>query len=157
MRQLVDWKIRITIAALIAVIAFGGFHNGRADDNWRSLSGRIVAIDIPGAAAVAPVAAFLPGGPIHDKPEFAAYTQPAQVLYPARILVGSTSHFEKIKRWPLQPLEGGRIPYGRRHNTLVSLAGTLRARNVCDEAIEACLQIVNERQYERPGPRTHIS
>jgi hypothetical protein len=55
-------------------------------------------------------------------------------------------------RWPLHPLEGGRIPYGQQHNTLVSIVGTLRARRVCDEAIEACLQIVNERQCERPGP-----
>jgi hypothetical protein len=60
-------------------------------------------------------------------------------------------------RWPLQPLEGGRIPYGQQHNTLVSIVGTLRARRVCDEAIEACLQIVNERQCERPGPRVHIN
>jgi primase-like protein len=60
-------------------------------------------------------------------------------------------------RWPLQPLEGGRIPYGRQHNTLISIAGTLRARRVCDEAIEACLQIINERQCERPGPRVHVT
>jgi hypothetical protein len=64
---------------------------------------------------------------------------------------------QKSSRWPLQPLEGGRIPYGQQHNTLVSIAGTLRARRVCDEAIEACLQIVNERQCERPGPRVNIS
>ncbi len=63
----------------------------------------------------------------------------------------------KKSRWSLQPLEGGRIPYGQQHNTLVSIAGTLRARRVCDEAIEACLQVVNERQCERPGPRIHIS
>lgn len=63
----------------------------------------------------------------------------------------------KLKRWPLQPLKGGRIPYGQQHNALVSLAGTLRARNICDEAIEACLQTVNERQCERPGPRAHIA
>ena len=63
----------------------------------------------------------------------------------------------KNRRWPLQPLEGGRILYGQQHNTLVSIAGTLRARRVCDEAIEARLQIVNERQCERPGPRVHIS
>jgi primase-polymerase (primpol)-like protein len=63
----------------------------------------------------------------------------------------------KNRRWQLQPLEGGRIPYGQQHNTLVSIAGTLRARRICDEAIEACLQIVNERQCERPGPRVHIS
>jgi hypothetical protein len=60
-------------------------------------------------------------------------------------------------RWPLQPLEGGRIPYGQQHNTVVSLCGTLRARGVCDEAIEACLQIVNEKQCERPGARENIS
>jgi hypothetical protein len=76
----------------------------------------------------------------------------ADVLLLHERLVG-----HKIKRWPLQPIKGGRIPYGQQHNTLVSLAGTLRARNVCDEAVEACLQIVNERQCERPGPRAHIS
>ncbi len=61
------------------------------------------------------------------------------------------------KGWSLQPAPGGQIPYGRQHNTLVSLCGTLRARGVCEEAIEACLQIVNEKQCERPGPRENIS
>ena len=61
------------------------------------------------------------------------------------------------KGWPLQPLPGGQIPHGRQHNTLVSLCGTLRARGVCEEAIEACLQIVNARQCELPGRREHIS
>jgi primase-polymerase (primpol)-like protein len=61
------------------------------------------------------------------------------------------------KTWPLQPLEGGRIPHGRQHSTLVSIAGTLRRRHVCDEAIEACLQSINERQCERPGPRENIT
>jgi hypothetical protein len=60
-------------------------------------------------------------------------------------------------RWPLHPLEGGRIPHGRQHNTLVSVCGTLRARGVCEQAIEACLQIMNEKQCERPGPRANIS
>lgn len=55
--------------------------------------------------------------------------------------------------WPLQPLSGGRIPYGQQHNTLVSICGTLRARGVCEEAIEACLQTVNEKQCERPRGR----
>jgi primase-like protein len=50
-----------------------------------------------------------------------------------------------------------RISHGRQHNTLVSLCGTLRARGVCEEAIEACLQIVNEKQCEKPGAREHIS
>jgi primase-polymerase (primpol)-like protein len=61
------------------------------------------------------------------------------------------------KTWPLQPLRGGRIPYGQQHSTLVSIAGTLRARRVCDEAIEACLQAVNQYQCERPGPRENVS
>lgn len=61
------------------------------------------------------------------------------------------------KGWPLQPLPGGQIPHGRQHNTLVSLCGTLRTRGVCEEAIEACLEIVNEKQCEKPGPQEHIS
>jgi primase-polymerase (primpol)-like protein len=61
------------------------------------------------------------------------------------------------KTWPLQPLRGGRIPYGQQHSTLVSIAGTLRSRRVCDEAIEACLQAINRVQCERPGPAEHIS
>jgi Primase C terminal 1 (PriCT-1) len=60
------------------------------------------------------------------------------------------------KKWPLQPLPGGRIPYGRQHNTLVSLCGTLRVRGVCEEAVEACLQIVNQKQCERPGSPENI-
>lgn len=62
-----------------------------------------------------------------------------------------------VKSWPLQPLDGGRIPHGQQHNTLVSIAGTLRARRVCDEAILACLLAVNEHQCERPGTVEHIA
>lgn len=61
------------------------------------------------------------------------------------------------KGYPLQPLPGGRIPYGQQHHTLVSIVGTLRRRRVCDEAIEACLQAINEHQCEKPGPRENIS
>ncbi|MGA7240944.1 MAG: hypothetical protein WBY44_35000 [Bryobacteraceae bacterium] len=63
----------------------------------------------------------------------------------------------KRKVWPLQPLNGGRIPYGQQHSTLVSIAGTLRARRVCDEAILACLLAVNAHQCERPGAPEAIS
>jgi hypothetical protein len=49
-----------------------------------------------------------------------------------------------------------RIPYGRQHLTLVSICGTLRRRGVCDEAIEACLQAVNAKQCEQPGPPENI-
>jgi primase-polymerase (primpol)-like protein len=57
----------------------------------------------------------------------------------------------KRKTWTLQPLQGGRIPHGQQHSTLVSIAGTLRARRLCDEAILACLLAVNAHQCERPG------
>ena len=58
-----------------------------------SLSGRVVAIGIPGISAVSAVGTFLPGGPIHDNPKFAAFTNPGRVLDPTRILVGSNSNF----------------------------------------------------------------
>jgi hypothetical protein len=54
------------------------------------------------------------------------------------------------------PVEG-KIPKGTQHLTLVSLAGTLRRRGVCDEAIDACLQAVNRYQCEQPGPAENIS
>jgi len=63
----------------------------------------------------------------------------------------------KRKTWPLQPLQGGRIPHGQQHSTLISIAGTLRARRVCDEAILACLLAVNAHQCERPGSPEAIS
>jgi hypothetical protein len=50
-------------------------------------------VGIPGAGAISPVGVFHPGGPIHDKPEFAAYTQPGRVLDPERLLVASTANF----------------------------------------------------------------
>jgi hypothetical protein len=57
------------------------------------LTARILAVGIPGAGAVAPVGTFHKGGPIRDKPEFAAVTQPGQILDPKRILVTSNSNF----------------------------------------------------------------
>jgi hypothetical protein len=53
----------------------------------------VIAVGIPGASAVAPVGTFLPGGPIHDNPALAAFTQPGRVLDPARILVGGRYNF----------------------------------------------------------------
>jgi mono/diheme cytochrome c family protein len=57
------------------------------------LTARILAVGIPGASAVAPVGTFHKGGPIYDKPEFASFTQPGQILDPKRILVTSHSNF----------------------------------------------------------------
>jgi hypothetical protein len=57
------------------------------------LQGRIIATGIPGASAVSPVGTFLPGGPIHDNPVFAAFTAPGAILDPTRILVGARTNF----------------------------------------------------------------
>jgi hypothetical protein len=61
------------------------------------------------------------------------------------------------RTWPVQPKSDGLIPYGQQHNTLVSIAGTLRARRVCDAAIEACLMAIAKHQCERPMEAAHIS
>jgi primase-polymerase (primpol)-like protein len=50
-----------------------------------------------------------------------------------------------------------KIPVGARHNTLISLCGTLRRRGVCAAAIEACLNTVNRYQCEQPEPAENIS
>ena len=57
------------------------------------LRGRVLATGIPGAGALSPVGVFHPGGPMHDKREFAAATEPGRVLDPTRLLVASTSNF----------------------------------------------------------------
>jgi hypothetical protein len=57
------------------------------------MNGRLIASGIAGASAVAPVGTFLAGGPIHDNPTLAAFTEPGRVLDPTRLLVGSTSNF----------------------------------------------------------------
>lgn len=83
---------------------------------------------------------------------------PLEIEDHAQDLIALYNHLRQGRgRWPLRPIEGGRIPYGSQHSTLVSIVGTLRSRRVCDEAIEACLQIINERQCEKPGPRENIA
>src|SRR5262249_30301029 len=58
-----------------------------------TLTGRVVAVGIPGAGAISPVGTFHRGGPIHDWPQFAAFTEPGEMLDPTRILIASTSNF----------------------------------------------------------------
>ncbi|HYR84439.1 MAG TPA: hypothetical protein VE422_10215 [Terriglobia bacterium] len=89
-------KKLITIFAAFMITATSSINVGKADDDedkHQSLRGRIVALGIPGASTISAVGTFLPGGPIHDKPELAAFTIPGRVLDPVRILVGSTSNF----------------------------------------------------------------
>jgi hypothetical protein len=85
----------LVITWAICAAAIGSFNFAEADDhgNKQFLEGRVVAVGIPGASAISAVGTFLPGGPIHDDPTLAAYTQPGRVLDPVRIVVGSTSNF----------------------------------------------------------------
>src|SRR5579871_5156069 len=84
----------IGVSAVFLVFA-GGISLIHADDEKQipAIEGRIVAAGIPGISAISQVGTFLPGGPIHDKAAFAAFTQPGRVLDPARLLVGSNSNF----------------------------------------------------------------
>jgi hypothetical protein len=88
-------RVILVIAAAVGIRPLASRAIGRTDDEdgIRFVTGRVVAVGIPGISAVSAVGTFLPGGPIHDNPAFAAYTLPGQVLDPARILVGSTSNF----------------------------------------------------------------
>lgn len=54
---------------------------------------KIVASGIPGAGAITEVGAFLPGSPVNNRPAFAAFTQPGNVLEANRLLVASSSNF----------------------------------------------------------------
>lgn len=62
-------------------------------DELQAIDARLLATGIPGASGIAAVGTFLPGGPIHDNPALAAFTQPGRVLDPVRILVGARSNF----------------------------------------------------------------
>lgn len=65
-----------------------------------SLTGRVIATGIPGAGALSPIGTFHPGGPMHDKREFAATTEPGELLDPTRLLVASTSNFGARRALP---------------------------------------------------------
>lgn len=95
MTGLAGLRSLVAVAAALGFIAACSVGTGRADEEGhvKFLNGRLVAAAIPGVSAISPVGTFLPGGPIHDNPAFAALTAPGQVLDPARILVGSTSNF----------------------------------------------------------------
>src|ERR1035438_434605 len=81
------------MVAIMAVMGLFGAGLTQAERNRQIIEGRVVAVGIPGAAAISAIGTFLAGGPIHDNPTFAEYTQPGRVLDPVRILVSSTSNF----------------------------------------------------------------
>lgn len=90
------WSALLAVCFLVGcqVVTADPLPSTRYDVAPSSLTGRVVAVGIPNPSAISPVGTFLPGGPIRDRPEFAAYTEPGRVLDPERILVASTSNFE---------------------------------------------------------------
>jgi hypothetical protein len=76
MTRLTVLRTLVTLVAAFGIIAGCSVEIGRADEEGhvKSLNGRLVAVGIPGVSAIAPVGTFLPGGPIHDNPVFAALT-----------------------------------------------------------------------------------
>ncbi len=87
------WRLMFAVFVALAIITTPPASRAQDHTGRQAIQGRIVALNIPGASTISPVGTFLPGGPIHDKPALAAFTQPGQVLDPVRILVGSNSNF----------------------------------------------------------------
>ena len=71
--------------------AFSAGTSGAAVDE--ALTGRVLGTGIPGAGALSPVGDFHPGGPMHDQDDFAATTEPGEILDSERLLVAGTSNF----------------------------------------------------------------
>jgi primase-polymerase (primpol)-like protein len=85
---------------------------------------------------------------------------------PARVILDKQRECMELIRYldedggvvkPASGIVSGKIPHGTQHNTLVRIAGSLRAKGVCDDAVEACLQTINREQCEKPGPPANIT
>jgi hypothetical protein len=74
-----------SLARFTAVAVYAGMIAGAGADDLPMTAARIVAVGLPRAGAVTQIGMFHPGGPIHDKPEFAAYTAPGKILDPNRV------------------------------------------------------------------------
>jgi hypothetical protein len=85
-------RLLISTLYLFATLQLASFAQ-EAPQTAPALTARVIAVGIPGAAAVAPVGFFHPGGPIHDNAALAAFTQPGRILDRNRILVTSNSNF----------------------------------------------------------------
>jgi hypothetical protein len=87
----------LVLATALAVDAFAAPQEDRARE-IPNIDARVVAVNIPGASALAQVGTFLnvppPGACANPIPSrFPSYIQPGAVLDPNRILVGSTANF----------------------------------------------------------------
>ncbi len=87
----------LALAAIAAVISHAAPRDAWAEE-VPNVDARVVAVNIPGASALAQIGTFLnvppPGACANPIPtKFPSYIQPGAVLDPNRILVGSTSNF----------------------------------------------------------------
>src|SRR5215813_2405253 len=105
------------------------------------LTGRLVAVGIPGAGALSPVGTFHPGGPINDKPDFAAFTRPGAVLDPTRLLVASTSNFGAPLAQPSAP-PGAILSLDPRITTPLVVPATFARGDGQATALEDCVQLL---------------
>jgi hypothetical protein len=104
------WKFTINLpgvmvlaAVTVAVGADAAWQAAEAQAVTR-IDARVIAENIPGASAISQVGTFIPSQPLPPPPGqctlphpipslFRSYIQPGAVLYPNRILVGSSSNF----------------------------------------------------------------
>src|SRR5689334_13125110 len=69
------------VARIVALVAAAPIMAAaQPTDGPPILHARVIAVGIPGAGAVSAVGSFHAGGPIHDKPAFAAFTEPTRIL-----------------------------------------------------------------------------
>src|SRR5262249_39999596 len=91
-------SLRVVVVSVLAIGIGMALVSGStaAGESIKSLHARVVAINIPGASAIAQIGDFLNDPTACARPIptlFQSYTQPGAVLDPVRLLVGSRSNF----------------------------------------------------------------
>jgi len=97
-RKIVGQAMLALLVLAGGIVVVSGVGSPRAAQAQAVLDASVVAVNIPGASAVAQIGTFLnvppPGACANPIPsKFPAYIQPGAVLDPKRILVGSQSNF----------------------------------------------------------------
>ena len=156
----------LTVALTVALSLLGASarHLANAQETATTvapsaLMGRVVAVGIPGAGALSPVGTFHPGGPIHDKPNFAVFTRPGAVLDPTRLLVASTSNFGAPLAQPDMP-PGAILSLDLRPTIPLVIPPAFASGDGQATAMEGCVQLLtaNSRRLRgRSYPRSLAS
>ena len=143
------WHTRvITLCLTVAMSLLGASarHLANAQETATTvapsaLMGRVVAVGIPGAGALSPVGTFHPGGPIHDKPDFAVFTRPGAVLDPTRLLVASMSNFGAPLAQPDMP-PGAILSLDLRTTIPLVIPPAFASGDGQATALEGCVQLL---------------